>query len=146
MMRHKSLCLYAIALIALTAAVPSVASVDTSPKPGGVYRSEPGMYVQTGKRCASAPDVAIRQSDGHSISTAHTRACLARILSRNGVRNTVTQSCIDAGAGPASRSVEWQTLAVSDAATSTMATRGSQTTYRHCPADMIPADFQRTTK
>jgi hypothetical protein len=125
-------------LAVLATATVATASVDTSPKPGGIYRLKPGIYVRKDVACGSAPNAAIRQYDGRGISGAHTRACRARILSRRGARFEVSQSCIDAGAGPAPRRTERQTVTVSDALTFSLRTRGTGTTYRYCPAYMLP--------
>lgn len=132
----------AAALIALAASSAAVASVDTLQKPGGVYRLKPGIYVQKGVNCGSAPNAAIRQYDGRGISGAHTRACRARILSRRANLYEVSQSCIDAGAGPAPRVAERQTVTIMDALTFTMRTRGPGTTYRYCPSHMLPAGIR----
>lgn len=129
-------------LIALGAATAATASVHTSPKPGGVYRLKPGIYVEKGVACGSAPNAAIRQYDGNGISSAHTRACRARVLSRRGSRYEASQSCIDAGAGPASRFTERQSITVADALTFILKTRGSGTTYRYCPSYMLPAGMR----
>ena len=129
-------------LATLASATAAMASVDTSPKPEGVYRLKPGIYVQKDVSCQSAPNAAIRQYDGRGISSAHTRACRAHILSRRGNRYEVSQSCIDAGAGPAPRFTERQTVSVADALTFTLKTRRTDTTYRYCPAYMLPADLR----
>jgi hypothetical protein len=129
-------------LVVLVTATAATASVDTSPKPGGIYRLKPGIYVQKDIACGSAPNVAIRQYDGRGISGAHTRACRARILSRRGTRLDVSQSCIDAGAGPAPRRTERQTITVSDALTFSLRTHGSGTTYRYCPSSMLPVGLR----
>lgn len=42
-------------IAALLAAGAAFASVDTSPKPGGVYRLKPGIYVAKGDSCRSRP-------------------------------------------------------------------------------------------
>ena len=131
-----------IGLTVFASATVATASVDTSPKPGGVYRLKPGTYVQKDVPCGSAPKAAIRQYDGRGISSAHTRACRARILSRRGNRFEVSQSCIGAGAGRAPRSAERQSVSVADALTFTLKTRGSGTTYRYCPAYMLPAGLR----
>lgn len=135
-----------LALAALVIGVPAIGSVDRSPKPGGVYRLKPGIYVQNGVSCASAPNAAIREYDGRGISDAHSRACRARILTRKGNRYTVTQSCIDAGAGPAPRVSQRQTVTVADALTFTLQTRGRGTTYRYCPASMLPSGLKSAAK
>jgi hypothetical protein len=128
------------ALALLATATIAAASVDTSPKPGGVYRLKPGTYVQKDVDCGAAPNAAIRRYDGRGISGAHSRACRARVLSRRGNRFEVRQSCI--GAGPAPRSSERQTVTISDALTFTLKTRGSGTTYRYCLAYMLPAGMR----
>lgn len=135
-----------LAIGMLTGTTAATASVDTSPKPGGVYRLKPGIYVQKGTACASAPNAAIRQYDGRGISTPHTRECRARILSRRGDRYEVSQSCIDAGAGPAPRFVERQTVGIRDALTFDIKTRGPTTEYRYCQPYMLPAGIRATTR
>src|SRR3546814_4443988 len=70
------------ALVALAVGMPASASVDSSPKPGGVYRLKPGLYVQKDVACAHAPNAAIRRYDGRAISDAHSRGCRARVLNR----------------------------------------------------------------
>jgi hypothetical protein len=119
-------------------ATAAAASVDTSPKPGGVYRLKPGIFVEQGTRCEDAPNASIRLYDGRGISTAHTRACRAKVVSRRGSRYTVRQSCIDAGAGPAPRFVETQTLTVRDALTFTLGKGTRAATYRYCPVYQLP--------
>ena len=78
----------ALVLTALATAGVASASVDRTPGPGGVYRLKPGIYVQKGVACGSAPNAAVREYDGRGISTPHTRACRARILSKRGDRYT----------------------------------------------------------
>jgi hypothetical protein len=129
-------------LLVLASATGAIASVDTSPKPGGVYRLKPGIYVQKGVACESAPNAAIRQYDGRGISTAHSHACRAHVLSRHGNRFQVSQSCIGAGAGPAPRFTERQTVNVADVLTFTLNTGGSSAAYRYCPANMLPTGMR----
>ena len=133
-------------LLAMLAATGASASVDPSPKPGGVYRLKPGIYVARGADCRSPANAVIRQYDGRGLSTAHTHACRARVLTRRGNRYTVSQSCIDAGVGPAPRFVERQTVTVPDALTFTLATRGPARTYRYCPIDQLPSDLRSAVR
>lgn len=135
-----------LTLAVIAGAAPAVASVDRSPKPGGVYRLKPGIYVQNGVACETAPNAAIRQYDGRGISDPHSHACRARVLARKGDRYSVSQSCIDAGAGPAPRVSERQTVTVRDALTFTIQTRGPGTTYRYCPTYMLPAGLRGAAK
>ena len=135
-----------LAFAAFAVGMPAIASVDRSPGPSGVYRLKPGIYVQNGVSCASAPNAAIREYDGRGINDAHSRAYRARVLTRRGDRYTVTQSCIDSGAGPAPRVSQRQTVTVLDALTFTIQTRGPGTTYRYCPASMLPAALKSVAK
>jgi hypothetical protein len=121
----------------------AVASVDTSPKPGGVFKLKPGIFVAEGTRCEDAPNAALRRYDGRGIATAHTRACKARILSRKGSRFSVVQTCIDAGAGPGRRFSERQQIQVRDALSFTQTIQGAGATYRYCPAYQLPPGVGR---
>lgn len=134
------------ALAAVMVASAASASVDTSPKPGGVYRLKPGIYVQKGVDCGSAPNAAIRSYDGRGISTAHSRSCRARVLSRRGTRYEVQQSCIGAGSGPAPRISERQTIDVVDALTFTIRSRAGGMAYSYCPAYMLPAGLRSASR
>lgn len=89
---------------------------------------------------------AIRQYDGRGISTAHSRSCVARILSRKGNTFDVSQSCIDAGAGPAPRVVERQIVSVQDALTFSIGRGRGATTYRYCPIDQLPRDLRKQAR
>lgn len=137
----QALRLSALVAMAAFAAGPSMADVDRSPKPSGVYGLKPGIFVMNGTSCKSPPNAAIKLYDGKGISTAHTHACSVRILSKRrsgyGYRYTVSQSCVDAGAGPAKRFVERQTIDVPDALTFTIRSQGG-TAYRYCPIYELP--------
>nr|KIS31298.1 hypothetical protein TQ38_17495 [Novosphingobium sp. P6W] len=126
----------------VSTAVPVSASVDTSPRPGGVFKLKPGIYVQKGTDCGSPPNAAIRRYDGKGISTPNTHACVARVLSRKGQSYSVRQSCIDTGVGKGPRITEKQVVDVSDALTFKLRTRGAGTSYRYCPAYMLPKDLR----
>jgi hypothetical protein len=128
------------------AATAAAGSADTTRKPGGVYPLKPGIFVAEGSSCREPANVAIRQYDGRGISTAHSRSCIARILSRRGGTFEVRQTCIGAGAGPAPRVVEKQTVSIRDALTFSMGRTVSATTYRYCPVDRLPADLRRQAR
>jgi hypothetical protein len=131
-----------VAAITIGWSTIAVASVDRSSKPGGIYRLKPGIYVQKGVGCGTAPNAAVRSYDGRGISDAHTHSCRARILSRRGAQYDVSQSCVDAGVGPAPRVTERQKLTVLDALTFTLQTRGAGTTYRYCPIYQLPTGLR----
>lgn len=120
----------------------AAASVDHSAPPGGVYRLKPGIYVARGSDCGSPANAAILRYDGKGLSGAHSRACRARILRRDKRHYTVEQSCIDAGAGPASRSTQGQDIYVSDALTFRQVIGRNSSTYRYCAATELPADLR----
>jgi ABC-type proline/glycine betaine transport system permease subunit len=132
-----------IALLALAAliATPAAADADRSPPPGGVYKVKPGIFVAEGARCSRPPNAAIRRYDGKGISSMHSRACIARILSKRrsgyGSLYKVSQSCIDAGTGLGKRFVERQTIDIPDALHFTMRSQGN-TSYRYCPIRELP--------
>jgi hypothetical protein len=140
----KRTALAALGLAALLAA-PAGADVDRSPKPGGVYKLKPGIFVAKDTPCESPPNASIKRYDGKGISTAHTRACVARVLSKRksgyGSVYRVSQSCIDAGSGPGKRFTERQTVDVPDALTFTIKSQGD-TTYRYCPVYQLPAGLR----
>lgn len=119
-------------------AASAFASVDTSPKPGGVYQLKPGIYVAQGSSCEAPANAAIRQYDGRGLGTAHSHACKASVRARKGRRFTVDQSCIDAGAGPGRREIERQQVLVRDALTFTQTIGAAATTYRYCPSYQLP--------
>jgi len=124
--------------LALGSAALAHASVDTSPKPGGVYRLKPGIYVARDIGCDAPTNAAIRLYDGKGIGTAHTSACRATVRKRRASTYTVDQSCIDAGSGPGPRFVQRQQVVVRDALTFTQVIGKSRTTYRYCPVDQLP--------
>lgn len=133
----------AVLAAALAMAAPVSASVDTSPKPGGVYRLKPGIYVAKDSTCESAPNAAIRQYDGKGLGTAHTRSCKAVVRSQRRGTYTVDQSCIDAGAGPGRRRVQRQQVIVRDALSFAQVIGGERTSYRYCPVYQLPADLRK---
>ncbi len=132
----------AILAAAFAAAASAQASVDTSPKPGGVYRLKPGIYVNEQADCGAPANADIRQYDGKGISTAHTRACRVAVRSHKRDTYTVDQSCIDAGAGPAPRFSQRQQVVVRDALTFTQVIGRDRATYRYCPVYQLPKELQ----
>lgn len=118
------------------------ASVDTSSKPGGVFRLKPGIYVPKEVDCGSARLAGARRYDGQGIGRVNGDVCRARVLSRRRDRYEVSQSCVQAGRDQVSRVAERQTVTVIDALTFTLRTRGGGATYRYCPASMLPANLR----
>lgn len=137
----KRLFLTGIGLLLATS--HALASVDTTPPPGGVYKLKPGIYVAKGSDCASPANAAILQYDGKGLSGAHSRACKVTVRSRKGSRYTVDQSCIAAGTGPGPRSVQRQQVAVQDALNFTQTIKGRATSYAYCPVDQLPKDLRQ---
>lgn len=134
----------AIAVIATAGAAS--ASVDRSPKPGGVYRLKPGIYVAKGSSCGNPANAALRTYDGKGLSDAHSRACRVRVVSRRGNAFVVNQSCIGAGAGPAPRYTQRQIVTVQNALEFTLRTKGPATSYRYCPVYQLPAGLRGSAR
>ncbi len=130
------------ALCGLGATISAAAQVARLPEPRGVYRLTPGIYVEQGIGCAAPPNASIRRYDGQGISGAHSRACRVTVLSRRGNRYSVSQSCIDAGAGPAPRSSERQVVTVRDATTFTLRRGAAASTFRYCSIAQLPAGLR----
>lgn len=117
-----------------------------SPKPGGVYRLKPGIYVAAGSECGAPANAAIRRYDGKGISTAHTQACKAKVLKRRGRHYTVSQSCLDAGPRSTSRRIQHQEVTVKNAQTFTQDIAGNVTTYHYCPVGRLPPDLRKAAR
>jgi hypothetical protein len=124
----------ALGLLIASTAHASNAGDATAPRPGGVYPLAAGMYVAQGSDCASAANAALREYDGKGIGSAHTHACKVTLRAHTGNTYIVDQSCIDAGAGPAPRSSERQTVRIVDAHTFVQTIGKDATTYHYCPA------------
>ena len=137
----KTFAVAAVVAIAIGGSAAS-GSVDASRKPGGIYRLKPGLYVAKGSNCGNPPNAAIRTYDGNGLSGAHSRACRVRVVSRREASFVVDQSCIGAGAGPAPRYVQRQTVTIRDALNFTLRTKGPPTAYRYCPVDQLPAGLR----
>ncbi|WP_337268542.1 hypothetical protein [Oryzifoliimicrobium ureilyticus] len=114
------------------------ATADAETTKAYVYPLKEGIYVQDGSDCRSAPNAAIRAYDGRGISDPHSRACRARIISKDGDRYTVDQSCLDAGAGPAKRVSERQTIIIADMTTFQLIQGRAKTKFRFCPESSLP--------
>lgn len=122
------------------------ASVDNSSKPGGIYKLKPGIYVADGAECESPANAVIRQYDGRGISTAHSRACKAKLRARKGKRFTVDQTCIDSGVGPGRPVVQRQQVVVHDALHFTQTIDAGSTSYRYCPEYQLPPELRRALR
>lgn len=119
------------------------ASVDTSSKPGGVYKLKPGVYVACDNSCEAPAHAAIRYYDGRGISTFPSRACRVSVRAHKGNRFTVDQICLDSGAGPGRKQVEQQQVLVRDALTFTQTVNAVSMTYRYCPAYQPPRNLRQ---
>jgi hypothetical protein len=64
------------------------------------------------------------------------------VLARSGNRFTVSQSCIDAGSGPAPRSSERQMVTIHDALNFTVARGSAVSRFRYCPVRDLPTDLR----
>lgn len=117
---------------------PEEMLVEPSRDLGGVLPLKHGIFVAADSPCESPPNAAIRRYDGQGLSGAHTRACRAKMLSQRGSTYEVDQSCIDAGAGPAPRSSERQTIVVENNLEFTMKREAGSQRFRYCAASLLP--------
>jgi hypothetical protein len=97
-----------------------------------------GIFVASDVDCGSPPNAAIRRYDGVGLSGAHTRDCRATVLAHNGRAYEVDQSCIDAGAGPAPRSSERQTIVIENNLEFTLRRAAGVQTFKYCAASLLP--------
>ncbi|WP_263263299.1 hypothetical protein [Pseudomonas sp. RIT-PI-S] len=124
------------------AAAHATASVDLSPKPGGVFLLKPGVFVTTGQTCEDPANAGIRWYDGKGIHGTATHACIATIVAKKGKRFTVDQSCVDTPAGEGPQRVERQTITIEDALTFVIGRGAKATRYRYCPTYELPAGLK----
>ena len=130
------------AALALIASTVASASVDRTPRPGGVVPLKPGIYVAKGSTCTDPPNAAVRDYDRRGFSTPSTRACRARVVARRGSTYRIEQSCIDAGAGPAPRVVDRFAVTLENAITFRLRRAGGVVEYRYCPIYQLPAGLR----
>lgn len=137
--------LASISLIFFTCAVATaaLASVDTSPSPGGAYKLKPGIYVAETESCERPSNSAVRKYDGRAIAALDSRACKVLVISRKQNRMIVDQSCIDDAKRPIRRKTERQQIVVRNALTFTQKIRGHTIGYRYCPAYQLPERLQK---
>lgn len=138
MMRSKL-----IVAICIATALSTALAADLTPQPRGVYPLAQGIYVAQGSVCATPANAAIRVYDGKGISTAHTHACVASVLSQQQGRYTVNQTCIDSGEGEGKSFEQKQEVVVIDGQTFAQDTGASNINYHYCPATSLPPDLQR---
>jgi hypothetical protein len=106
---------------------------------GGVLPLKHGIFVASDVDCGDPPNAAIRRYDGAGLSGAHTRDCRATVLSHQGRTYEVDQSCIDAGAGPAPRSSERQTIVIENNLEFTLRRAAGEQTFKYCAASLLPS-------
>ena len=112
--------------------------VEPSRDLGGVLPLKHGIFVAADVSCGDPPNAAIRRYDGQGLSGAHTRACRAKVLSKRGSTYEVDQSCIDAGAGPAPRSSERQTITIADNLDFTLTREAGSQRFKYCAPALLP--------
>lgn len=128
------------------AAGPQIAGaeVDTSPKPGGVLKLKPGVYVSQGQSCADPANAALRIYNGKGIRGSATHDCVARIVKARNNHFTVDQSCIDTPAGAGKRTTERQTITVRNALEFVLENGAHSSTYHYCPTYELPTWLRST--
>ncbi|KFE50562.1 hypothetical protein [Pseudomonas syringae] len=137
-MLKQMLAITAITTCSFTASC-AFASVDNTPKPGGVLPLKPGVFVAKGQDCADPANAGIRIYDGKGIHGSATHACVAKIVKRTGKRYVVDQSCIDTPAGDGPRRVARESILVQDALTFIAGEGSKATSFTYCPVSELPS-------
>jgi hypothetical protein len=121
---------------------PAAPERDTLIEPsrdlGGVLPLKHGIFVSADVACGEPPNAALRRYDGQGLSGAHTHACEMKVVGQRGSSYDIEQSCIDAGQGPAPRSIEKATIDIQDNLTFTLKRGGAGETFRYCAASLLP--------
>jgi hypothetical protein len=125
-------------VVAVPPSKPETSLIEPSRDLGGVLPLKHGFFVEVSQDCGSPPNAGLRRYDGQGLSGAHTRACRAKVLSRKGTAYEIEQSCIDAGAGPAPRSTDRQTIIIANNLEFTQRGRGGAQSFRYCAASLLP--------
>lgn len=120
-------------------AVCAFASVDNTPKPGGVLPIKPGVFVAKGQDCADPANAGIRIYDGKGIHGSATHACVAKIVKQKGKRYVLDQSCIDTPAGDGPRKVARESILIKDALTFIAGEGVKATSFTYCPVSELPS-------
>ena len=118
------------------------ALIEPSRDLGGALPLKHGIFVSGDSSCGDPPNAALRRYDGKGLSDAHSHACQIKVLAQHGASYDIEQSCIDAGQGPAPRSVERATVAIQDNLTFTLKGDGDAETFRYCAASMLPPSLR----
>ena len=137
------LCTILLTAFVIGAMYPSLAtaSEDRSPKPGGIFKLKPGIYVDQRSTCGDPANAAIRSYDGKGIATSSTHGCRARITDRNGKSLGISQSCTNLGSGPAGQIIERFRITIENALEFTISINTKASTYRYCPPEQLPERF-----
>ena len=117
---------------------PAEALIEPSRDLGGVLPLKHGIFVASDARCQDPPNAALRRYDGQGLSGAHTRACRAKVLSHRGKAYEVDQSCLDAGAGPAKRTSERQTVVIENNLEFVLRRKAGEQRFKYCAASLLP--------
>lgn len=137
-MLKEKLAFTAISVYCLTSGC-ALASVDNTPKPGGVLPLKPGVFVAKGQQCADPANAGIRIYDGKGIHGSATHACVAKIVKQTGKRYVVDQSCIDTPAGDGPRRVARESILIQDALTFIAGEGLKTTSFTYCPVSELPS-------
>ena len=118
------------------------ALIEPSRDLGGALPLKHGVFVSGDSACGDPPNAALRRYDGQGLSGAHTHACQIKVLAQHGAAYDIEQSCIDAGQGPAPRTVETATIDIQDHLTFALKRGGDTETFRYCAASMLPPSLR----
>jgi hypothetical protein len=108
----------------------------------GVLPLRLGIYVEERSSCGDPANAAILKYDGKGIGSSNTHGCKAKISKRNGSSLTISQTCIDAGAGAGPRISEEFKLTAQSGTEFTIAKNTKANTYRFCTPSSLPAGIR----
>ena len=124
-----------LAVLLLVAALQTPASFLENDVVGGVLPLAHGFYVSVGAPCSLPPNAAIQSYDGEGLGDPHSSQCRLTVLSRHRRVVTASNSCLDAGAGPAPRSSETLKIRVDGVDRYSLLAPGQRPArFRWCPA------------
>lgn len=146
--------LFQVALILLICGLSACAALHGGGSATGASKSAPdqralslalhrGTFVAADATCADPPLAALLFYNGRGFDGAHSHACRARIVDRDGTHVTLINSCIDAGVGEAPRTSLPLTLTLIDADHFAVHSDTGDQAYRRCTTDQLPASLRR---
>ena len=138
MLVNRRISKYIVIYLGLSLASNVFASVDNSPKPGGVYKLKQGIYVGGSENCEAPSNKELRKYTGSGLDSIHSRACKVVVIARKANRYNIEQRCTESVGQSRRQGVERQVVIVRDALTFSQTLNGVSTTYNYCAPYQLP--------